>query len=89
MCVMALAQLNRECERRPDKRPLLSDIRESGSIEQDADLVLALYRDEVYHDDTDKPGIAEVIVRKHRNGPTGFVELAWAEQWTRFSERGS
>lgn len=89
VCVMALAQLNRECERRPDKRPLLSDIRESGSIEQDADLVLALYRDEVYHDDTDKPGIAEVIVRKHRNGPTGFVELAWAEQWTRFSERGS
>lgn len=86
VCMIALSQLNRECEHRPDKRPLLSDLRESGAIEQDADMVLALYRDEVYNQPSERPGIAEVIVRKNRNGPTGFAELTWANQWTRFAD---
>lgn len=82
--VIALAQLNRAAEGREDRRPLLADLRESGTIEQDADAVLLLYRDEYYHPDTETPGICEVIVAKNRTGPTGTVELAFLKQFTRF-----
>ncbi|HET7269563.1 MAG TPA: replicative DNA helicase [Rubrobacter sp.] len=83
--VLALAQLSRAVEARHDKRPLLSDLRDSGAIEQDADMVMFLYRDEYYNPDSDDKGIAEVIVGKHRNGPTGKVQLAWLEQYTKFA----
>src|ERR687884_463819 len=83
--VLAVAQLSRAVEQRHDKRPLLSDLRDSGSIEQDADVVMFLYRDEYYNPDSDDKGIAEVIVGKHRNGPTGTVQLAWLEQYTKFA----
>jgi replicative DNA helicase len=82
--VLALSQLNRSLEARQDKRPVLSDLRESGSIEQDADLIMFLYRDEVYHPDTDSPGVAEVILAKHRHGPTGVSKLAFLKEYTRF-----
>jgi replicative DNA helicase len=83
--VLAIAQLSRAVEARHDKRPLLSDLRDSGAIEQDADMVMFLYRDEYYNPDSDDKGIAEVIVGKHRNGPTGKVQLAWMEQYTKFA----
>src|ERR687894_1397586 len=83
--VLAIAQLSRAVEQRHDKRPLLSDLRDSGVIEQDADMVMFLYRDEYYNPDSDDKGIAEVIVGKHRNGPTGKVQLAWLEQYTKFA----
>ena len=83
--VLAIAQLSRAVESRHDKRPLLSDLRDSGAIEQDADMVMFLYRDEYYNPESDDKGIAEVIVGKHRNGPTGKVQLAWMEQYTKFA----
>jgi replicative DNA helicase len=83
--VLAIAQLSRAVEQRHDKRPLLSDLRDSGAIEQDADMVMFLYRDEYYNPDSDDKGVAEVIVGKHRNGPTGKVQLAWMEQYTKFA----
>jgi replicative DNA helicase len=83
--VLAIAQLSRAVEARHDKRPLLSDLRDSGAIEQDADMVMFLYRDEYYNPESDDKGIAEVIVGKHRNGPTGRIQLAWMEQYTKFA----
>jgi replicative DNA helicase len=82
--VLALSQLSRLVEQRPDKHPMLSDLRESGSIEQDADLVLFLYREDYYNPDTDRKHITELILSKHRNGPTGRVELYFHPERLKF-----
>jgi replicative DNA helicase len=82
--VIALSQLNRAVEQRQDKRPLLSDLRESGALEQDAHQVMLIYRDDYYNPQTNSPGIAEIGVAKNRNGPTGMVKLRWRGECTRF-----
>ena len=82
--MLALSQLSRAPDQRPNHLPMLSDLRESGSIEQDADVVLFIYRDKIYNRETEHPNVADIIVAKHRNGPTGEVHLFFKETQTRF-----
>ncbi|ADL36486.1 replicative DNA helicase DnaB2 (plasmid) [Butyrivibrio proteoclasticus B316] len=83
--IIALSQLNREAEKRADHLPILSDLRESGSIEQDADMVMFIHREDFYNKDTEKKGVAQIIIAKQRNGPIGTVELAWLPEYTKFA----
>ena len=83
--VIALSQLSRGAEKRDDKRPMLADLRESGAIEQDADIVMFLYRDDYYNQDSEKKNIAELILAKHRSGSTGTIELLWMGNYTKFA----
>ena len=84
--ILAMSQLSRAVEQRHDKRPILSDLRESGSIEQDADLVMFVYRDEYYNEDSDQQGLAEIILSKHRNGPTGIEKLSFLKRYAKFAD---